>query len=74
MEIYIMPFEGGQSKRLTYHPSKCTVVGWLPNKNKVLFNGTLQAANPRQEDIFSISINGGNWENLGIGICFITFV
>jgi tricorn protease len=36
-DVYIMPAEGGPSRRLTYHPLPDVVLGWSGDGSKVLF-------------------------------------
>lgn len=67
-QVYVMPFPEGEAKRLVYHPANALVVGWHPTNGKILFRGALDAANPRQEEIYAVSPEGGAWEKLNIGI------
>lgn len=38
-DVYVIPVEGGEPKRVTYHPSADLVKGWL-NNNEVYFTST----------------------------------
>lgn len=40
VDVYVMPADGGQSHRLTYHPQKDEVVGWMPDSTAILFNSS----------------------------------
>ena len=36
-DVYLMPAEGGEPKRLTWHPGNDGAVGWTPDSKRVLF-------------------------------------
>ena len=36
-EIYVMPAEGGEARRLTYQGAQATVAGWTPDSAKILY-------------------------------------
>jgi tricorn protease len=42
-DVYVMPSEGGQPKRLTWHPAADTVVGWTPDGKRILFSSPRDA-------------------------------
>src|SRR5215813_6788035 len=42
-DVYIMPAEGGQPKRLTWHPAADTAVGWTPDGKRILFSSPRDA-------------------------------
>lgn len=37
-DVYVVSAEGGVPRRLTWHPLPDTVVGWMPDGKKILFN------------------------------------
>lgn len=37
LDAYIMPAEGGEPRRLTWHPSGDVAIGWTPDSKRVLF-------------------------------------
>jgi len=37
-DIYIMDTDGGNIRRVTYHPGNDILVGWHPTENKLIFN------------------------------------
>src|SRR5579863_1815033 len=39
-DVYVMPAEGGEPKRLTWHPGPDLVQGWTPDGKSVLFSST----------------------------------
>jgi tricorn protease len=57
-DVYIIPAQGGEPRRITYHPSPDWVVGWTRDGSQVLF-----ASNRNSHDTFSrlftISRDGG---------------
>src|SRR5208282_5549070 len=42
-DVYVMPAEGGEPKRLTWHPDVDQVVGWTPDSKKILFRSEREA-------------------------------
>ncbi|MBD3176749.1 MAG: protease [Armatimonadia bacterium] len=44
-DVYIVPVEGGQPERLTYHPSGDSVRGWTPD-GRILFASARDGADP----------------------------
>jgi tricorn protease len=36
-DVFVMPADGGEPKRLTWHPAPDLVVGWTPDSKKILF-------------------------------------
>src|SRR5262249_11886299 len=53
-----MPADGGEPRRLTWHPAPDVVVGWTPDSKKVLF----QSARDAYADfnrIYAVSATGG---------------
>ncbi len=37
MDVFVMPAEGGEPRRLTWHPGADVVVGWTPDSKRILF-------------------------------------
>lgn len=56
-EVYVMPFEGGTAKRLTYLGGICRVVGW--HKGRILFCSNHNQPFRPNFLIYSISPDGG---------------
>lgn len=42
-DVYVIPAEGGEPRRLTFHPGVDEPVGWTPDGKKVLFTTTRDA-------------------------------
>ncbi|HEY2545858.1 MAG TPA: PDZ domain-containing protein [Candidatus Acidoferrum sp.] len=43
IDAYVMPADGGEPKRLTWHPDPDVVVGWTPDGKKVLISSPREA-------------------------------
>lgn len=65
VDVYLMPISGGEPKRLTYHLSADLVLGWTPDSENVLFR-TRREYPMRGEQIYTVSINGGNEKKLPV--------
>lgn len=37
MDVYVVPTQGGQPKRLTRHPVADQVQGWTPDRREIVF-------------------------------------
>src|SRR5260221_14167726 len=58
--FYITPAEGGEPKRLTYHPAADIVLGWSPDGKNVLFRSDRAVAPPsRTTRLYLVSTQGG---------------
>lgn len=65
VDVYVMPSEGGEPKRLTYHPDGDFVQGWTPD-GKVLFRSGREAQPTMTNKFFTVSTDGGLPEALDI--------
>lgn len=64
-EVYLMPAEGGESKRLTYISEGSSVVGWK-NKNEIIFSSTKN--HPfRLRNLYTIHIESEKVESIPCG-------
>lgn len=59
IDVYVIPVEGGQPKRLTWHPSADQVNGWMPDGNTVLFASGREGVPTKEERFFTINVEGG---------------
>ncbi len=57
--VYIVPIEGGEAKRLTWHPDACQVRGWTNDGKKVLYASTRETAPSGINRLWTISKDGG---------------
>jgi tricorn protease len=58
VDAYVMPAEGGEPKRLTWHPDPDVVVGWTPDGKKVL----ISSGRERYADfdrLYTVPVEGG---------------
>jgi tricorn protease len=58
VDVYVIPADGGEPKRLTYHPSADIVQGWTPD-GKVLFRSGRKARPTQTNKFYSVSTKGG---------------
>ncbi len=58
-DVYIIPIEGGQPKRLTWHSSADTVNGWSVDGKRVLFASPREIGNGRSNQLYEVSVDGG---------------
>ncbi len=58
IDIYLMPVNGGVSRRLTYYPGRDTVLGFSPDGRHVLFSSSRYHPH-RRSNIFKVPIEGG---------------
>ena len=64
-EVYVMPANGGVTRRLTYHSAACTVVGWDP-AGAVLYSSDAELPNNRSW-LYRVSPDGGLPERIELG-------
>jgi len=65
MDVYVVPVEGGEPKRLTWHPSPDLVQGWTPDGKSVLFTSTRATWAPSAAPRFwTVPVEGGVEEPL----------
>ncbi len=58
VDVYVIPSEGGEPKRLTYHPSGDFVQGWTPD-GKILFRSGREGRPTQTNKFYTVSKNGG---------------
>ena len=57
IDVYVIPAEGGEPKRLTYHPTGDFVQGWTPD-NKILFRSGRESRPTQTSKFFTVSPKG----------------
>jgi tricorn protease len=57
-DVFVMAAEGGEPKRLTWHPGADVVVGWTPDGKKILFRSGREAY-ADFDRLYTISADGG---------------
>src|SRR5580693_8392494 len=58
IDAYVMPADGGEPKRLTWHPDPDVVVGWTPDGKKVLFYSGREAY-ADFDRLYTVAAEGG---------------
>jgi tricorn protease len=58
IDVYVIPSEGGEPKRLTFHPGADVVQGWTPD-NEVLFRSGREGRPTQTNKFYSVSTEGG---------------
>jgi tricorn protease len=58
--VFIVPIEGGEPLRLTWHPSHDAVIGWTSDGMNVVFaSGRVRAPSPIPDQLWTVSVKGG---------------
>ena len=63
-DVYTINHQGYNLNRVTYHPGNDRTVDWNPDGKSVLFASRRKSPSNRFNQFYSISINGGNAEQL----------
>jgi tricorn protease len=58
IDVFVIPSEGGEPKRLTYHPSNDFVQGWTP-EGAVLFRSGRTAKPTLTDRFYTVPVSGG---------------
>ncbi len=56
-DVFVIPADGGEPKRLTYHPAGDFVQGWTPD-NKILFRSGRESKPTQTNKFFTVSPKG----------------
>ena len=60
-DVFVVSSNGGEPKRLTWHPTADLVRGWSPDGNEVFFaSGRVRTPYPDPDQLWRISAKGGN--------------
>lgn len=57
-DVYIIPIEGGDPRRITWHPAREVVRGWVDNEH-VLFASAAESTTGRTTQLYSVGVKGG---------------
>ena len=67
-DIYLLPATGGPLKRLTYLNTAMRVVGWMPERQQIIFWSTHQSIHHNADaQLFTVGIEGGPLQKLPFG-------
>lgn len=58
IDAYIMPAEGGEPRRLTWHPGADVAIGWTPDGKRVLFRSGRDAY-ADLDRLYTVPVEGG---------------
>lgn len=64
-DVYVIPAEGGEPQRLTYHPGGDFVQGWTPD-GKILFRSGREGRPTQTNKFYTVSPKGGLPTSLGV--------
>ncbi len=57
--VYVVSANGGEPRRLTFHPSDFGAVGWTPDGKRILFLTRRSAFAGGVTELFTVSVDGG---------------
>jgi tricorn protease len=63
VDVFVIPADGGEPKRLTWHPGADIAVGWTPDSTKVLFHSGREAY-ADFDRLYTVPVGGGPAEVL----------
>jgi tricorn protease len=63
IDVFVMPAEGGEPRRLTWHPAPDIAVGWTPDGKRILFHSGREAY-ADFDRLYTVSAEGGPAEVL----------
>jgi tricorn protease len=63
IDVFVIPGEGGEPKRLTWHPGTDIAVGWTPDGKKVLFHSNRESY-ADFDRLYTVPVEGGPAEVL----------
>jgi tricorn protease len=58
IDAYVMPAEGGEPRRLTWHPAPDIVAGWTPDSKRVMFYSSREAY-ADFDRLYTVGVEGG---------------
>ena len=58
IDAYVMPAQGGEPRRLTWHPGADVAVGWTPDSKRVLFRSGREAF-ADLDRLYTVPVEGG---------------
>ncbi|WP_232826468.1 S41 family peptidase [Lewinella sp. IMCC34183] len=70
LDVYTVPVTGGVPQRLTWHPYDDEVQAFTPDGDRVLFTSRRNTFTNRYSQLFTIGLEGGQVDPLGIPTAF----
>ncbi|MCA1757047.1 MAG: PDZ domain-containing protein [Bacteroidales bacterium] len=58
-DVYLIPAEGGEPVRLTYHPGADIVQGWMPGNDRIVFQSGRNGHPTRSSRLYTVAVAGG---------------
>ncbi len=58
-DVYIVPIDGGEPKRLSWHPGNDLVQGWMPDGKSIYFSSSREGYPTAATRFYTVSLNGG---------------
>jgi tricorn protease len=65
-DIYLIPFLGGEVKRLTHHGMTDLILDWYPDGAAVLYASSMESGRQRYNQFYRLGIEGGLPEKLPV--------
>ena len=69
VDVFVIPAAGGVPRRLTWHPAADIVLGWTPDRKRVLFTSS-RTSYSRFNELFTAGLDGGLEEKLPLPMGF----
>jgi tricorn protease len=63
-DVFVMPAEGGEARRLTWNSAGDTVVGWTRDSQRVVFSSSRGRVYPGIPSLYTVPLDGGIEEAL----------
>ena len=58
IDVFVVPAEGGEPRRLTFHPGPDVAVGWMPDSTHILFRSSREAYADFSR-LYTVGLEGG---------------